>query len=457
MNIAAFSYRFFPVGQGLFSCGSLFSPEPHPSHDWLRQIDRRWQGAWSWQGNCPWHWQSETFIDRHYPWKRSLFFNGARFTPGSEKEPWPRTRLNWVYDCGTSSSQSLVNEGIHDLQRWCFRGSPIDILTISHFDRDHISGICRLIESKKVRLLLLPYIPLAKRILIAFEEKITPGDELMGFFTNPVDYLADRGGPGIEEILFIPPSPPNGPDFPDDEAGSFEGDGPLPLRFERQPPPDSEESEQHGNQRRPYPKVSHLKEGGGVRVPGIWEFVPYNYQLKHDLEEEFYKEVLSERSILLSTCKKHEKEAALGRLKKVYEEKFRSSRKRNEISIFLYSGPVYSRWKTEFMPPYLISDRGSILYSGDGFLDSINRVDRLTKFLQKKRMEKTGVFQVMHHGSKHNWFPGLASQIAPEFSVFSAGGITHPHREVTDDFKLHWPIHVRKGRSATFGGLLTAR
>src|SRR5438105_2163589 len=111
MNILySFSYHFYPVGQGLFSSGSI-------------QRD-------------------------------------------SEQKP----RFLWVYDCGSSSGEAFIESGIRGLARSAGDPKRIDLLTLSHFDHDHISGVVRLLREFKIGTLLLPYMPLAQRLILAFEE-----------------------------------------------------------------------------------------------------------------------------------------------------------------------------------------------------------------------------------------------------------------------------------------------
>src|SRR6056297_3109279 len=90
-------HQFFPVGQGLFATGSVeFSP-PQP---------RR---------------------------RRNISIPGQSI-------PAPDGPYRWVYDCGTSSPQRLVTNAIAELKRDC-QGEKIDLLALSHFHNDHISGV----------------------------------------------------------------------------------------------------------------------------------------------------------------------------------------------------------------------------------------------------------------------------------------------------------------------------
>src|ERR1039457_465315 len=134
-----FSYDFHPVGQGLFASGALFANPDFAA----RPITPQWSGC------C----------------------------------------FQWVYDCGTSSSQTQLRQRILELPLYGERRDRLGLVTISHFDNDHVSGIPTLLSNFAVDTLLLPYIPLWKRLLLAFKEGVGPGDEPMGFFVNPAAYL----------------------------------------------------------------------------------------------------------------------------------------------------------------------------------------------------------------------------------------------------------------------------
>ena len=69
-------------------------------------------------------------------------------------------------------------------------------------------------------------------------------------------------------------------------------------------------------------------------------------------------------------------------------------------------------------------------------------------------MESVHVLQVMHHGSRSNWFPGIAAKISPQYSVFCSDpthrGYKHPHAEVLRDFWGFGPVQVDKNNRVDF-------
>ena len=412
-----FRYRFAPVGQGLFSFGCFGKAGQHPP----------------------------------------LFI--------------------WVYDCGTLSSQRLVDDAITDLKATTGARGKINLLTLSHFDHDHISGVCRLIERFKIGTLMLPYMPLAQRLVLAFEEGLNQHSPLTGFFVNPVAYLVGLGGPGIDRILFVLPSGNDGPPFPEGQPGNNPGGEDddtdnVDVRFEPDKPDDAEEAGpliqaaiDHGNQT----EVMFLKKGSAITFRSFWEFVPYNDDPETELPVLFVLQVRGYREQLLKG-KSRQRKPALSKLRKAYDSQFgHSSEQRNVISLFLYSGPIYPSWNSADLWWYDTSPRRlplepvesgvcSEIYTGDGYLDTAARLDQFVEFIGDQRIEHTAVFQVMHHGAETNWHKGVADAIRPIMSVFSSDPLlkkwAHPHAAVLRDFWPFGPIQVDKASGFETGGCL---
>ena len=81
-----------------------------------------------------------------------------------------------AYDCGSNSSVTSITRSIDNLIK---NGvDHIDFLVISHFDRDHVNSIQRLLNKIKVSKALVPAIPTDKHIVYneatngAYDDKI---------------------------------------------------------------------------------------------------------------------------------------------------------------------------------------------------------------------------------------------------------------------------------------------
>lgn len=105
--------------------------------------------------------------------------------------------FNFVYDCGTfyDKDKKLLNKKICN----CFSGDTIDALFISHFHKDHISGIPELIKRYKIKYVFLPFFTKEEIILLRKKYGWEAGDELYDFYTDPVEYFEGR----VERIYVI--------------------------------------------------------------------------------------------------------------------------------------------------------------------------------------------------------------------------------------------------------------
>ena len=415
-----------------------------------------------------------------HPVGQGLFASGAIYGPNH-----CHPRYRWVYDCGTSSSQELVRQEINALMESNGNGSHLNLVTISHFDRDHISGVSSLVGKFAIDTLLLPYIPLWKRLLIAFEEGLGPTNPMLAFFRNPADFLTRLPGANISQIVFVQPggqAPPSSTGAPPPSSG--DDDQPWQFRLEGEKPESAEEY-QFLMTESPRTQVLVLRNGAPINVRGLWEFVPYNDDPEAPISEDFRRSVSAETTRLLS-AESRTRNNALRALRRIYDSEFgASSEQRNIISLFLYGGPIYESWKqTELLYPWaapylpylyrpiLIPDMEmrlggaqpgphtpcSILYTGDSYLDTHDRLERMKAFFGPPRRERIAVLQVMHHGAETNWHKGVAKAIAPQFSVFSSDPgnrkLGHPDAPVLRDFWPYGPIQVDALTGAHFPGEL---
>ena len=145
MTQVGVKHNFFPVGQGLFVAGSIEFWPPPPKRRRRIEID------------------------------------------GYEKPP-AQPPYRWVYDCGSSTAKRLVTNAIADLKNDC-SDSRIDLLTISHFHNDHISGVVDLLKAIGAKTVMLPWAPLWHRLLIGFDQGLRADDPEILFFVDPVQYL----------------------------------------------------------------------------------------------------------------------------------------------------------------------------------------------------------------------------------------------------------------------------
>lgn len=400
-----------------------------------------------------------------WPVGQGLFASGVLNDEKSGK------RFHWVYDCGTTSGKKYLNKALKRYKADKFHGHDkprIDLVVISHFDADHISGIVDLLSKFSVQTLLLPYMPLWQRLLIAFESGVDSQQSVMRFYVDPVGFLNDAGGgQKVERIIFVPASggnPPIGDVDQSPDVDSFVLDGNLRAVNQEDLEEQSLVIPNPLARNAARPQVQFLESQSNLVVGGFWEFVPYNdasvkTKASAGAASDFQKRVAKCRDTLLASPS----DVALGQLKDQYDLRFgKTGLARNLISLFMYAGPIFS--STAAYPPlhrvvlssrnerrYFFSSwaaRSAVLYTGDGYLNSLKRFDALKDYLQVQRMSNVSCLQVMHHGAEGNWHEGLAKKFSPDISVFSSDpdhkGFGHPHGCVVRDFLKYSPVQVDK-------------
>jgi hypothetical protein len=344
-------------------------------------------------------------------------------------------------------------------------------VVISHFDRDHISGIATLLSAFSVSDLVIPLVPLWQRLVLAFEEERYIAKADLPFYLHPVKAITDLPGAEVERIILVPPSggeAPQGENAPTVDLGPLDAEGRRPRDLESRglhTKKEWENSPESTGVSGPgdldgHPNVTVLRRGGRLCVRDIWEFVPYNDATSFKPgAKPFARKAEVLRRALLAAPSEALRSSALKSLKRHYERTYRTAPARNLISLFLYGGSMASRSEYRFEyydchwsedpavflscgSPLSIATSGArpgVLYTGDGYLDTPARWQALRGYLGPARATAPLVFQVMHHGAKRNWRPGLAADIRPVVAVFSSDpqnkNLGHPHPPVLGDFR----------------------
>lgn len=384
--------------------------------------------------------------------------------------------FRWVYDCGTDGggrSAKRANHVRQEIARLAEQQAPddnshIDLVTLSHFDEDHLSGILDLIVAFTIGTLLLPYLTPWQRLEIALIEGAAVGDDLLDFLNEPTAFLLERGGGRIERIVLVPASG-DGPALPPllgPDESPLEGREPS-IWIKSEPPVFESDLEGAGpDGGLSDPKVEMLVAGGTITVNHAWEFVPYNDAMfAKNADSAFRAKAQPLADQLQRSFPTAARKTALDDLRTLYDSTFKKSAKltpfdRNVISLFLYSGPIgrVSLFDMkEEIPRHLLDaitiapsrlwepDRFGQMFTGDGYLNTAAQWTRFQAFYGATRLHRGAILQVMHHGSAKNWHQGIADKLNPEASVFCsdpAGKHGHPDRAVLDDFSSHSPKQV---------------
>lgn len=388
---------------------------------------------------------------RFHPIGQGLFTSGRLATSNGAS-------FNWVFDCGTSSSKSKYLDPEIARYHAGICNSPLDMLVISHFDHDHVSGISKLLKGRTVRLIVLPYLPLWFRVLLIVRLGAT--GSFRSFLVDPVAYLQGIAG-DVDNIVFITGGAAQEPE--QDFASSSEPDDNSPHDFSLSiplgMPSDAGEFPSTDNGR--LASVSIVSHASPFRIGNFWEFIFYNAtppskvsipQLQADVAS-----LLKQHRATLGTFNWTK---LLPDLRTIYDAYFGTSGgPRNDISLAMYSGSIASTiggpmvglhphgaWVairpggSSFVPAVPIH-----VSTGDGSYNSVAKIKALITHFTSGRWSRVSVFQVPHHGSVNSWLaPGGSSLCRHRFSIFTArtGSTDHPHPCVWADFARRQPILV---------------
>lgn len=345
----------------------------------------------------------------------------------------PRDRFHWVYDCGSNQIEALNRE----IRNVAAQG-PVDVLFLSHLDKDHVHGVETLLEATKVREVVLPYLDNVDRLLAvaygAASGSLT--GSYMAMLNDPLAWFRERG---VEQINFINPD-----DDEDGEPVGLEvpgGGGTLdgPLRPKWWPSSLSGKADM--------PKAapdSVLMLGSMLWFPAIdWVLLPYAHKpskkkllaFRQALNAAFGRAYRS-KGFFASIASDRDQRA---KLRSCYDEIWRDH---NLVSMALYAGPSrgahgwngyrFGHWRRRWYVGH--ADEAGWLGTGDMHLDVAVRSRRFFEFY-RPILDRVNVFGLPHHGSRHNFDQGLLPPMPNLTQAVAATGPNsygHPSAWVKD-------------------------
>lgn len=396
----------------------------------------------------------QILVDRyHYPVGQGIF--SAQVIKGLGD-----SKYVCVYDCGSVSGADNIPICVKDLYEKLNPGKEdkvkIDLLVISHLDKDHVNGVLKLIEFFDIKKIVIPYMSKIEKIILALGA-LNGGRAAYG-----QEYLTPRFSL-VNAIIGA--------------------EGNVTRFLER-----SQDTEIVESSREVSTEHFDMNEDTSSveRWPyKVWEFLHFSLYAG---EEELIKDMFIER--FKKSCK-----SALGReiedlneitagdlnnhwdnLRNAYKDTCKYVKdlfgvKCNDIfnssSIILYSGPAdnlldsgenYWRVQRESEGQQVIVDHkipddyylenfcfrfknanskyiGGWLGTGDARLEDSQNINELRFNLGQERVNRIRVLTVPHHGSKNNSnyeFYSIFSRTRVECVVHSDPGYTfhHPHFEI---------------------------
>lgn len=387
----------------------------------------------------------------------SKSYSPVRIGPSPDYSHFAGAEVLYVYDCGSEPKRHVLRE-IRKLVA-TQSGRHLDILALSHFDRDHICGVPDLLKTgtgfAAVDTILLPYVDAAERLIAMGKAVATAeicGGRLPPFFTEiVVDPVAALTELGPRSIVLV------GPEDDDDRLGGITTAGPdSPLA---DPDDRFRDREARFTWRaktarpdRPWMFTKTPAQSGvsvfhasnmmlvGTDVEGseIWKLRPYTRPAKQAEIAQFKAavEVLfgwgaGTFDVRSASIAERRKMATTHRTK--LAEAYRTSfNDKNLTSMSLYSGPLEPEaLRAVSVTPHRDNHeltKVGWLGTGDAYLKGV--ADRAAfEAAYAVDLPVTATFMLPHHGSVENTDPGSLVSDADDW-VAAADPIhdwAHPH------------------------------
>ena len=369
------------------------------------------------------------------------FFHAGRVTTDVRNSTDAYT---YIYDCGTVGA--TVRDGhptvdldgcvgdLQDSNGW--NESRVDALFISHFHSDHVSGVRRILEAFRPRLIVIPYTDIIDRVAaaIAHETDAATADFFVDLILDPVEAMqrafADLFGDNVTApAIIVVNSTDNPPDEiaedlePQQTTGWRRPDGSIaPIA-----PGQVTSSDDHG----------HIRVASSVG--SYWLLKPWVDPMLATEKDQFRNAITAVFGILVAEVDTwlndaNHIRAVVDRLYDVTRH-LRDQRHRfNVTSMSLYSGPVGPFHFFELTTKDLVQRGNKLpvgwLAAGDAELGESGRRSRFLRHYINEHGSVT-TLALPHHGSRHNFHADLLTTFKPKICVVGSGGLYgHPHHEV---------------------------
>jgi hypothetical protein len=365
----------------------------------------------------------------------------------------------WVYDCGAwrRPGRQSLDKCISNFVKRCSRYAPdqgrLDLLFVSHFDADHVSGLKRLLQSLPggVNTVVVPYLGSVGALAVLCEASVRNrcSNDLINQVVDPVGWFESRGALRVIQIRpsnrSRPGETPPMPDLPPirdlslTESGEDRFD-PVALGPDRrivQPKPRKSNSSK-----------SVIAQAGtviGVATPPRdewidWWFVPYVQPIPPAVQTALSRAAKqiagvppTNREFKNRLVRILSQKSGIKRLKRVY---LRSGlRDANAISLSLYAGPRRQLASER----NILQNDGSRptraagwLLTGDSKLKESVRFHDWSTFFASAKAD-IGTLMLPHHGSEGNFNEQILDWLPHSrlFVTANADDKTRPNKSVT--------------------------
>lgn len=302
------------------------------------------------------------------------------------------SRFVVVYDCGTETADKDLDISLdHLIDMFAKKYSQIDVLFISHFHADHISGMNKLLSQTKVIKTVIPMLDIPTITVTRVQNFLRFNSRLAQEADSIIQdlYLGGEKTNRFGEVVMV------SPESPDEPHKENEGDAPLLS---------------NGN---------IIYSGSRINVKEIWEYIPFNSIERNDSRAQAVLNglyALTDGKLTISDLLKYK----LEEVKDVYRQAMNNAND-NLYTLVVISKPVDG---IIAMPHPKLAP---CIYFGDFDYRQKNKPwERLNEAINYAAI---GTVQVPHHGAKGNWRTEMGDGNHRHYivSTGSTNGHHHPN------------------------------
>lgn len=410
--------------------------------------------------------------------------------------------FSFVYDCGTTYDKDLVlvSACIDDFYKSVYKiginenKKKLDLLVISHFDKDHINGLGMLLEKFEVDNVVIPYLYPMQRLAVA-SHNFNVANEYFDILKDPVGYFSSYK---VKRIVLLSGKEVKGSDYNINNNITYED----VLNLESLP--DDQELLEELTELSELTNLNRetqilVKKSGHVRLGYQWGFSFFNYN-RFDQIIKKIKRIFQpikgmsifDKNELINILSTNDRDL----IKKYYEQMVNQSRETtsinsiNNTSVILLHSPLnpsnvvwetslhkekkflntineskFMHYKLKTSTKMFTSLMNFLIFKFSGSFRKIGKTqnqgtillgdivvgkdfDQLIDFFNEQ-LKKIAIVSLPHHGSRYNWSKRMLDEISPGINnkssdvmwVNSAGIVNsfmHPHPEIVNEIKKNY-------------------
>jgi metallo-beta-lactamase superfamily protein len=250
-----------------------------------------------------------------------------------------------VFDCGTLRHPQLLAAEIEFFTERVRGRGGLDVVVLSHLDRDHVNGLEQLLRNVRAEILVLPYMALGDRIELALQGA-APDPDHLALLADPAWYLQQRLGDFVGRIAYILPSEARQQTAPALQAFSpTAADSRINVQLPR---PEASTNPEIVTEEETTPATPAAGRRQPLYLPSTvpwiigtgWEMLFFNLPPKVALREFGIRASRAFRGKLFQGGRIENPEQLMDELRGIYEETLGySPRQRNRSSLAMFFGP----------------------------------------------------------------------------------------------------------------------